>query len=854
MHPIIHPAAGTAAAPNVSSFSPLQSRAAALMGAYPDIHAMAWQAARSIVAKHTGKKLDPNTVYWHRFAQADNSSLSFTGWEHIGPPQESVSLTELVMQRFSASDNVSADQLNTYSGFYQAGPDEAFYSERNEVPMLPSDVLKDFWTLDFAADCQRKADAFWQAHGEDFCTFSKMKLLSAAGQASSRKQLRADDFDTVLTAVTGGSNPSITWEMLQTDNAFTAGAAVQVLELAGHVSRDMLQITDAGGRQILYMPGAQQAFQCFDDEPALYQWLHAQVAEPASKARLMSHFARGQRQAALNASLSALGTQWTAEQARVGHSGAGHSRPISSKPVFELMRDMAREEMNQDIRDQLTRSASLRKQMVMGYLGAFIRVGGGIAPLAWPLALTLVGAGIAEVGLSIDQAVSGRTAQLRKAGVYGAIINSVYLFLNLPLLADIGRASDAFVPQVPAPEQEVASLAGLEGNEVLDDAPPAAASGQARGVQVLENGETWITLGELPYRVRYLEDLNTWAVVDPNNPFAFNGAHPVRLNEFNQWELSQKPGLQGGKPPIEGASGSSGAQPYATTSSPFWDTYMKFNLAEEERLSDLGNHRQESIVSVYELDSDEEVVSDSEGEDVVYDAWNEKHRVFKTTDNGYFGGAISRYSDDDDAYNLFLRTGERRHGDQIEAIERLIEDVSEVQPNNDVALFRGGCGDRGTSGKVFREGRLKVGDVLVNTDFTSFSENPYLARVFASSQAGAASSLYKGDIVFDETSVVFELPAKEYLTATPVSPFSHSPEEVESLFQPGNYFQIRRIEEVAGSHYRFMNVQLRQVPVEQVSGPAYDLRTGVLFSRQQYAEKLGEDAQLLVDTFFPPHS
>ncbi|VVN90415.1 hypothetical protein PS689_01839 [Pseudomonas fluorescens] len=257
-------------------------------------------------------------------------------------------------------------------------------------------------------------------------------------------------------------------------------------------------------------------------------------------------------------------------------------------------------------------------------------------------------------------------------------------------------------------------------------------------------------------------------------------------------------------------------------------------------------------MDIYEMDSEEEVVSDSEGEDVVFDAWRDKHRVFKTADDDYYGGAITRYTEDDDAYNQFLRTGVPDGTSQVEELEKLIEDIGEIEHNNDVPLYRGGSGERGTSGEVFRKGTLKVGDVLVNTDLTSFSENPYIARVFASSQGGVVSTLHEGEITFDDTSVVFELPAKEYLTATPISPFSNSPSEVESLFLPGNYFEISRVEEVAGANYRFMNVQLRQVPVEQVTGPAYDLRTGELFSREAYAAKLGEDAKVLVDTFFPP--
>lgn len=823
----------------------LQARAATLMNAYPDLYVLAFQAARGILLKHTGKSLDPGDVYWHRFERADSSGLTFTGWEHVGPPSESMTLIELVMHRFNASDNVSVDQLNTDSGFYLAGPGERFYNERNEVPMLPSDVLQDFWKLDFAADCRQKVDTFWRVHDQDFCTLAKLNLLSSAGLALSRKQLRVDDFDTLLSALTGLNDPQVTWAMLQQNPPFAGGIAMQVLECAGHVSRDMLRISDANGRQILYSPAAEPAFQCFDDEQELYQWLQTQLADATTRDALVSHFVRKPQQQALSATLSTLGARpWSAEQTLLGYSTL-----TSAQPVFEHLRDVARQEMNEDVHEQLTSSASLRKQLWIGYLGAFIRVAGGAAALAWPVALSLIGAGIASVGLNIDQAVNGRTAQLRKAGVRGAVMNAVYLFLNLPLLADIGR--DAQV--APAVDDEAAALAGLEGNEVLEDIP-AVVQGHARGVHVLGNGQTWITLGELPYRVRYLESLKTWAIVDPENPFAFSGARPVRLNELDQWELIRKPGLQGGKPLMEDASGASSAQDLVPASSSFWDTHMQFNLAEEQRLSALGNQRQESVLGIYELDEDEEVISDSEGEEVVIDAWNEKHRVFKTTDNAYFGGAITRYTEDDDAYNVFLRTGDRIEPNQIEAVEQLIEDLGDVAHNNDVALYRGGSGERGTSGKVFREGRLKVGDVLVNTDVTSFSENPYIARVFASSQGGVSSTGFKGEITFDDTSVVFELPAKEYLTATPISPFSNSPNEVESVFLPGNYFEIRRIEELAGSNYRFINVQLRQVPVEQVSGPAYDLRTGEAFSREQYAAKLGDDAKALVDGLFPPRS
>ncbi|MCV5949127.1 hypothetical protein OFN94_30410, partial [Escherichia coli] len=91
-------------------------------------------------------------------------------------------------------------------------------------------------------------------------------------------------------------------------------------------------------------------------------------------------------------------------------------------------------------------------------------------------------------------------------------------------------------------------------------------------------------------------------------------------------------------------------------------------------------------------------------------------------------------------------------------IERLADDIQVVGYSNDVELYRGGSGDRGTSGAVFRSGQIKVGDVLVNTDITSFSENPYVVSAFASSRAGAPTNAVIGPITFDDTSVVFVLP------------------------------------------------------------------------------------------------
>ncbi|WP_164617767.1 hypothetical protein, partial [Pseudomonas viridiflava] len=88
--------------------------------------------------------------------------------------------------------------------------------------------------------------------------------------------------------------------------------------------------------------------------------------------------------------------------------------------------------------------------------------------------------------------------------------------------------------------------------------------------------------------------------------------------------------------------------------------------------------------------------------------------------------SIRRYTDNGAIYNQYLRTGEVFEGDpstgmidiaeQVEDIKRFVEDVRTLGFNNDVTLYRGGSGERGTSGQFFRGGQVRVGDVLTNTD------------------------------------------------------------------------------------------------------------------------------------------
>lgn len=846
---------------------------------YPDLYSMAHEQALKILKKHTDRPLDPDKVYWDRFSSASSSPRTFTGWQHTGPPVESMTLTQLVMHRFNARDQDASDELQLYGGFYTAGADHDRFDESNEVPVLPQQVLQDFWTLDFDGACLAKLKHFWLNHSENFLTLAKVRWLGAAGSSLRNGTLSLHDFQTVLRAVLGSSDAVLTLERLQARVAPPAGITLHTFDIAGRTARDVVRIVDQQQRQILYLPGEAVPFQAFDSEQQVYQWVRSRVADKSGRATFTEHFLgsaamREQGGGAFNTALEQLIAEpWTSGSRLINQD----QRQIAGD-VFVYLRETARQEMQADAHFLLTSNADLRKQMWIGYLSAFLRVFGPVAPLGWPVALTVVGAGIASVGLNIDQAVNGVTVRQRKAGLVGAILNAIFLCMNLPLLAWARSGNGLRVAansanEVIAPAEASAlevrvwpediptsgpnALDGLEDPVVLSHAEVLGSAGKLRGIYQMRSGHTAINLGGQVYRVRFDLGLRLWGIVHPDRPFAFYGFKPVRLNAAGEWELATPPQLAGGSPMEQAGPSTSAGVPLArearvdTLTSSFWDTYMQFNLAEEQRLSTLALHRQEVAMQVLELESGDEVISDSEGEEVHIDPWGEKRHVFKTADDVYVGRHIKRYTEEDIAYNQFLRTGQPYSTDQVKVIEEFAQDVKQLALNNDVALYRGGSGNRGTSGRAFRSGRFKPGDVLVNTDITSFSENPYLARAFASSQAGEASAGFSGEITFDDSSVVFVLPAQSYIGATPIAPFSWSATEAELVFLPGHYFRIDAIDEITGPAYRFIRVQLREVPKPKAGQELYDLRTGAPFSRNSYAMKLGPKANGLVDLFFP---
>jgi hypothetical protein len=464
------------------------------------------------------------------------------------------------------------------------------------------------------------------------------------------------------------------------------------------------------------------------------------------------------------------------------------------------------------------------------------------------MSLMLLGASAGKVALDVDAAVRAEDEQSRKQALRAAMFESVFASMNL---VDISfQSSFASMSYEAAPHEvgvslqhwhvtDASTLPGevRESNTVLTG--EAAQAGRLRGIHVNADGSCWITLAGLPYRVRYSRELAVWLVVSADNPFAFSPLHPVRLNEAGAWELLASPNLLGGTPPdVDGMQ---------CTASPFWDTYTLANGPESKRLSASALHRQKDLLKqwpIAELQRGQAPDLDARGMDCVMTG-GRTHYSYRYG-NEYFNTLIEYYTGDESRVNDVLRSGTYAFGDEDDYIADLADSLARLPQGNSVRLYRGGHSSRGTGGERYRSGELQVGDVLLNTDLTSFTENPYKAAEFACLPHPGGPGGLPG--LFDDTSVVFELPPGEYLPATPISAFSLYWEEAETLMLPGNYFRIDKLEHVYGEHYRFVNVTLKQT-VKPVSGPVYDLRTGRAFDMAAYRARFRTPA--LVDRFFP---
>ncbi|MBC8999459.1 membrane-targeted effector domain-containing toxin [Pseudomonas sp. N40(2020)] len=583
--------------PNAADKESLKAIAATVVQMCPSLHDEAHQVAREWLARKNLTGTDPDRIYFHRFKTAQSSTRSFTGWEHIREkPYESMTLTQLVIHRFRATDQDNADLLDLYAGFYTDGPETEDFDHNNEFRLHGNEVLNAFWDIDFSTRYTDKLTAFWNAHADDFRTLAKSNFLSRAVQALDLKQLTGSDFQWIVGAVIGSVTWPVTLAMLQSSHAVSS--EVRAFDIDGHVATDLLRFVDPMGRQIVYLPGEATAFVVKQTPADEHWWVLEQMNNDTRRQGFLSHFPLAERQQ-MNENITDLMNRLVSTWGHADHHLINRHNLAISGDAFSALRDATRSAMFAEASLALTSNGDLRKKLWIGYLSAGLKVFGPMAAAGWPIALPVIGASIASTGLNIDQVINGKTTSERKAGVLGAVLSGIDALFNIPFLkgtgsalevgaqveaaeaaemADLNESASALEPPAPLIDEPQSSIADeppvtaptIEPpwlpptdsaapppipdkymcNELLDGLDVQSDPGQFQGIFRLDTDPPFaILMNDNPYYVRYFGepgDGGYWAIVDPERPNQFVHSLPVRLNAEGAWERMKSLRLRGG--------------------------------------------------------------------------------------------------------------------------------------------------------------------------------------------------------------------------------------------------------------------------------------------------------------------
>lgn len=821
----------------------VMDKARAYLDNWPDLYTLAHRAASDYLRRHTGKFMDPDRVWWNVFDTAVGAP-TFTGWRHSGPPRESVRFTDLLILRFDGGFQASPDVLPLYGGFYTVGTGVSQYGAHNEVALDPQKVMDDLWALDFGAVVKARTEQFWREQGGDFSLLARVRLLSSIETGLAEGTLQALDRRRLRAYLRLGTDGPVT--LAQLNQPVDLQALIVRHYLVGGAGHVLTLTAAADGRVVFYCPATHWAPRAFVDQAALLKWLHEQLAAPLARDwlnalyRVDEQSTETERQQALQTLRGRSGSI----DAPAWPFGEGQ---LLDGDLFEELQAWAKADL-QVSQHYLVTNHDLRKQLWRGYLGAFLQVTAPFAPAAWPLSLLILGAGLARLVLDSDAAANAHTSRERKSAVIAAVADAVVVLFAI---LDVGLGVRSLTYRAPPHERLVQpqdwlpvdgindEMDDIEGNRILGE--PSESHGLLRGVSVESDGSTWIEMQDQTLRVRYSPETQSWLAVDEEDPFAFMPNYGLRLVEDGSWRLFDVPHPSGVL--TDGLE---------QMTSSFWDVYMRDNLELSWEMSQTLLATQRATLAraaLPQLAPAAEVQLDELGFECV--ERNGKRSYSWREGDEYRNQLVRIYTSEMSQVNNVFRHGVigsigEGDGDTLHYLERFFDSLEALPSSDAVRLWRGGSNYRLTGGVHYRNGELNPGDVLVTTDITSFTENPYALRSFVAPVKATGLNLYEG--IFDETSVVYELVGRGLRSGKPIAPMSLAPAEVEVVFTPGRFFRIESVRQVRGEHYHFVKVRLREVE-QPAQEPVYDLRTGRLFERQAYLDRVGQAA--LVERFFP---
>ncbi|MBD8826986.1 membrane-targeted effector domain-containing toxin [Pseudomonas sp. CFBP 13602] len=517
---------------------------------FPDLRECARDWGIKLLKFHTHLDLDPDTVYWHDFDNAQNNPRAFTGQQHMGKPKETLTVTELVLRRFKTFYQVNFDLLDQMSGFYnvqQAG----IYNETNQVPLAPSQIMKAFWATDFSSHYKKRLDAFLRDYADDGRVLIKILFFSFSWNAYNSGALSNRELRLVFDTLAGPIAGPPTLEDLKRLHTTRTQATVKSFTLGDLTSFDILRITTGKGPQILYIPAAW--FRVFHNEQQMYEWVAETAAHEQGRERLIAHFdtpgesilpPRGLLLATLERIRT---TPWQAGQRLLN----GNATTID-KDVFSLLFDTVGKRLKLDARQLLNGNHELRRELFLVDLEAFMRIVTPMAPADPAVALVAVAAGSIAFGTHLANAVHGTLPKARQAAFKAAILDALNILLDMPLLRGVGDEAIAELGNF----EELGAALDLDSTDLaqIDRVTPGGSpldliatdedltglpegTGIYQGVFTNPDGQHYIRLEGKIFQVTHIDSLERWVIVDPIAPEQITGSYPVQRSWTGHWEL-----------------------------------------------------------------------------------------------------------------------------------------------------------------------------------------------------------------------------------------------------------------------------------------------------------------------------
>lgn len=504
--------------------------------AFPDVNECARKEAARLLKVHTGRDLDPDTIYWHRFSNAISNASTFTGWEHYGVPDKSLTMTELTQRRFDVNDQINAIDLDTMSGFYTQDSTAGSFDQRNELALAPLTIMNALWDTNFAESYKAQLDAFWTAQAEQGRMVAKALCISHAFQAMRHNVLTQKVFKQFIYTLAGPVRIPPAVGQLNRLYATHAFAQVYNLTLGGIAATDILRVTNNQGQQTLFLPP--QWFQTFHSEREVYNWISVEAANPERREQLLSHFdAHHQADSStldtLNATLDQIQrTPWVQGQTLLN----ANSERIK-QDVFSYLMSKLRTRLEHEAHIMLTSNWDLRKKLFLVNLSAFVRVTAGLAPGDQLVAGVVAGATAISLGAHTAVALHGDTHKERTQAGVAAALDAISLLFSLPMLKGSGKnILNDFVDlaeETPAAIETSSSLSYAVDVDLTS--LPTEIDGDG-GLFYLSGEKRYIKLNKQVYEVQFIEVLDRWVVINPQTPGNLVGAWPVETNWRGAWE------------------------------------------------------------------------------------------------------------------------------------------------------------------------------------------------------------------------------------------------------------------------------------------------------------------------------